>query len=323
MSRGVASLRSLARLLLAQISVPDLQRARARSFGHAKRRARTTAAIEENRPPPAAKRPVGLNSRMKVGGKTGGKTGGGGGKDESGGGTGTPIKDDGAGDASANVANASPRDVGQQESAEVEPPGSANRLLQVGDRTRSGKQTVPSSLTNSCPNTCLACRRVVLGHPLDAISYRCGGSVAVRNRKGGHDQIADAAPEVARTAGTGSFAVAPVPVADETYPVKHAGLGDQLKPAAEAGSSGAFSAGGRRGKRKGGCVGAAAVSEVGVWCLFHRGWGGPLPGKRTIAPRLPPYECGTTEIGLTLVEEKSGVFLREGADTGATLEGGA
>eukprot|EP00752_Nemacystus_decipiens_P013392 g11857.t1 len=96
---------SVARLLLAQISVSDLQKAQARSFGHAKRRARIAAAIEENKLPPAAKRSVGLNCRMKATGGGNNTHGGGGG----GGGTATLPRDDGA---ASDVLNVSPRPCG-------------------------------------------------------------------------------------------------------------------------------------------------------------------------------------------------------------------
>eukprot|EP00903_Cladosiphon_okamuranus_P015639 g14441.t1 len=252
MSRGVASLRSMARLLLAQISVSDLQKAQARSFGHVKRRARITAGIEENKPTPAVKRPIGLNSSMKAGGGSG-----------SGSGTAILLRGDDAGDATTNAPNVSPEVAGPQPGAKGGPDSTTRP--QRGDRKKPCKQTMPSSPISSCPNACLACRRVVLGHPLDTISYRCGGGsggcVAVRNRKGGHRLTAEVEAEVGRTAGMGSFEVAPVAGAEKRYLVKHASFCEQLKPAVDAESNEEGSGGARRRKRNGG-VGAAAVSEA-------------------------------------------------------------
>lgn len=242
----------MARLLLAQISASDLQKAQARSFGHAKRRARITAAIDENKPPPAVKRSIGLNSRMKAGGKTGSEGG-----TNASGGVGT-LRDDKVG----NVLDVPPGAMGQPDDAEVGT-GVNNRPPKC-DWTKAAKHTMPSSSISSCSsNACPACRRVVLGHPLDTISYRCGGCVAVRNNRGEQHLPAEAA-EVARTAGMGAFQVASVAGADELYAVKLASFGDQPKSVIEARSNGAGSGVGRRRKKNGG-VGAAAVSEVIIW----------------------------------------------------------
>lgn len=284
MSRGVASLRAAARLLLAQVSVSDLQKAQARSFGHAKRRARIAAAAEENKLPPAAKRSLGLNSRMKpAAGKPasgGGDTGSGGGNNSSGG-----LRDDGVSDATADVLSvAREAAAGQPEGAEDAERGSSTKrlLLPKGDTEKKQPGTdqtmpPPPSPSSSCrpdlrpPNACPACRRVVIGHPLDVISYRCGGrggaggggcAATGRNRKGGEQQhlaAGEADAAAARAAGMGAvFQVAPAAGADERFLVRQGGFGDHLN---SAGGNGAGSSGTRRGKRSGG-VGAAAVSEV-------------------------------------------------------------
>lgn len=273
--RGVASLRSVARLLLAQIGVSDLQKAQARSFGHAKRRARIAAAVEENKPPPAVKRSIGLNSRMIAGGKPGCE----GGNDVSGGGTDT-LGDNGIVDSKIFGMDAMPGAIGQPEEAEVEP-GNTNRFLKR-DRPKTGKQTGPSHSDSSCSNTCLACCRVVLGHPLDTISYRCGGCLTVRKNQGDQYLAAEAA-EVTRTARTDAFQVAPVAGTDERYAVKHAGP----KSAVEVGSNGAGSGGGRRRKRNVG-VGAAAVSQVSFRQQFNVS--GRAAGRASDNSRLSPDE---------------------------------
>ena len=303
MSRGVASLRAAARLLLAQVSVSDLQKAQARSFGHAKRRARIAAAAEENKLPPAAKRSLGLNSRMKPAtGKPasgGGDTGSGGGNNSSGGSGGSAsgsgngsgsgssggLRDDGVSDATADVLSvAREAAAGQPEGAEDAERGSSTKrlLLPKGDTEKKQPGTdqtmppPPSPSSSCCPdlcpaNACPACRRVVIGHPLDVIRYRCGGrggaggggcAATGRNRKGGEQQhlaAGEADAAAARAAGTGAvFQVAPAAGADERFLVKQGGFGDHLN---SAGGNGAGSSGTRRGKRSGG-VGAAAVSEV-------------------------------------------------------------
>lgn len=266
----------MARLLLAQISVSDLRKAQARSFGHAKRRSRVTAGLEENKPPPAVKRSVGLNSRMKASGKTGSD----GGNNASGGGDGGVITltDDAVGSAT-NVLNASPGAKGGPEEAEADP-GNTGPLT-LGDQTQRRKQAVASPPSvSSCSNlfladACLRCRRVVLGHPLNTISCRCGGCAPVRN-DAGKPRLAVEAADFARTAGIGAFRAAPVAGADEWYLLKCTGFGDQPKSAGGVGSNGPGPGGGRQRKRNGG-VGAAAVLEVG---------GGENAGSRTISGRV-------------------------------------
>lgn len=196
---------------------------------------------------------------MTAGGKTGGEGG-----NNAGGGTGT-LKDNGAGGAIVvDAFDVSPGATGQPgEEAEVEQ-SNVNHLLK-SDRTKPSKPTIPAPSTSPCPvgsptNTCLACRRVVLGHPLDTIRYRCGGCIAVPKCQG-KQHIAAEAAEIARASWMSAFQVAPVAGSDSRNAVKHPGFGSQPKPALEAGSSRAGPSGGRRGKRNG-SVGAAAVSQV-------------------------------------------------------------
>lgn len=241
----------MARLLLAQVSRLDLQKAQARSFGHAKRRARITAALEENRPPPAVKRPIGLNNRMKPCGRTGGE----GGKPEGEGGG----SNDGVGDAKlVNMSDVSPAATGKAEAAQLEL-GHTKGPLVGGERFKTRQEKILSPSASSClaptsANACRLCRRVVLGHPLDTISTRCGGFLGVRNHQGGQRLVsAPGAAEATRTAGMRALRMASV--ADERYVVKHASF--------EVASNGGGSAGVRRGNQSGG-IGAAAVSQVSV-----------------------------------------------------------
>lgn len=327
LSRGATALRSVARLLLAQISVSDLRKAQARSFGHAKRRARIAAGIEENNPPRAVKRSVGLNGKMKavgnvgsgggedpVGGGDGNNGSGGGGhraKDGGGGGDGSKRRGDlvkelsleaagqQGGEAGGEAASASASATASASAAE--PGDSSGNLLLPPDNTstrREGERVVeissssPFSTTHfsSSNSSCQECGRVVLGHPLDTISARCGGGgggLAARETQGGQPIAAAAAGAAAAAMGTGkaiafeegklvaaaSFSSA---AANAEFAWKRADFAGLPKSAGGTGSSGLGTATPcQRGKRNGG-VGASAISKARKLCTSpHMGVGFP------------------------------------------------
>lgn len=271
----------MAHLLLSQISVSDLRKAQARSFGHAKRRARITAGIDENRPPPAVKRSVGFNNRMKAAGNAGRAPVG----------SGTDGRDGGhpatGGDSSVGITNKNKKivDMGnvlpeaggdQHQEAEVEaeaiefvvserddsrnclPPGNTSR--HDGDRVMAPSSHFPSS-------SCQACGRVVLGHPLDTISARCGG-IAARDAQGG--QPIGAAAALLPVAGTERviavregkvIGAAAAAAADAEHAWKQAAFANLPKSAGGTGSGELATAGCPRGRRNSG-VGASAISRV-------------------------------------------------------------
>ncbi|CAM9120069.1 unnamed protein product [Pylaiella littoralis] len=262
------------------ISVSDLRKAQARSFGHAKRRARITAGIDENRPPPAVKRSVGFNDRMKAAGNAGRAPVG----------SGTDGRDGGhpatGGDSSVGITNKNKKivDMGnvlpeaggdQHQEAEVEaeaielvvserddsrnclPPGNTSR--HDGDRVMAPSSHFPSS-------SCQACGRVVLGHPLDTISARCGG-IAARDAQGGQPigaaatLLPVAGPERVIAVREGKVIGAAAAAADAEHAWKQAAFANLPKSAGGTGSGELATAGCPRGRRNSG-VGASAISRA-------------------------------------------------------------
>lgn len=266
LSRGAAALRSVARLLLVQVGVAELHKAQARSFGHAKRRARIATVIEENKPPPAPKRSIGLNDRMNPSG-----TKGGGGRSGSGRGSCGGIRESGgvgSRQESGHSDGVSPEAAGRSEGAEAKRGTSSGlaRGHRSGDSDRM--TTTPPHAPTSSPNCCPSCGLAVLGHPLDTISSRyCGGG------GGGYDpaqhihrqQPGAPAPAAGARAGPGVTAVFKPPkplgaAADAECARKPAGFGTTRAILAKGVGSGGASVG-VRGKRMG-VVGAAAVSQA-------------------------------------------------------------
>ncbi|CAM9413113.1 unnamed protein product, partial [Ectocarpus sp. 4 AP-2014] len=240
---------------MCMVGVEELHKARARSFGHAKRRARIAAAIEENKPPPAPKRSIGLNDRVNPSGTKGGNgsesgRGSGGGNRERGG--------VGSRQESGDSDGVLPEAAGRSEGAEAKR-GTSSGLVR---KHRSNDSDRMTTTFNCCPS----CGLAVLGHPLDAISFRhCGGAGAggdpARHKQS--QQSRAAAP--AAGAGEGARALF-----KPAKPLGAAADADCARNSAGFGTTGAISAGGLgsggpsasvRGKRMGG-VGAAAVSQA-------------------------------------------------------------
>ncbi|CAM9333584.1 unnamed protein product [Ectocarpus sp. 12 AP-2014] len=241
---------------MCMVGVEELHKARARSFGHAKRRARIAAAIEENKPPPAPKRSIGLNDRVNPTiterGSRSGRDSGGGSRER--GGVGSRQE-------SGDSDGVSPEAAGLSEGGEAKR-GTSSGLVRGHRSNDSDRMTTTS---NCCPS----CGLAVLGHPLDTISSRhCGGGGGGGDpaRHNQRQQPRAAAPAAGARAGEGTTALF-----KSAKPLGAAIDADCARNSAGFGTTGAISAGGVgsggpssasvRGKRMGG-VGAAAVSQA-------------------------------------------------------------
>ncbi|CAM9212557.1 unnamed protein product, partial [Ectocarpus sp. 13 AM-2016] len=241
---------------MCMVGVEELHKARARSFGHAKRRARIAAAIEGNNPPPAPKRSIGLNDKVNPSVTKRGS----GSRRDSGGGN---RERDGVGSCqeSGDSDGVSPEAAGRSEGGEAKR-GTISGLVRGHRSNDSDRMTTTS---NCCPS----CGLAVLGHPLDTISSRhCGGGggggdPAWHNQR---QQPRAAAPAAGARAGEGTtvlFKSAKLlgAAADADCARNPAGFGTTGAISAGRVGSGGPSSASMRGKRMGG-VGAAAVSQA-------------------------------------------------------------
>ncbi|CAM9503815.1 unnamed protein product, partial [Ectocarpus fasciculatus] len=232
---------------MCMVGVVELRKAQARSFGHAKRQARIAAVIEENKPPPAPKRSIGLNDRVNPSGTKGGSGSGGG----SGGGSGASG---GVGSHRGDSDGVSPEGAGRSEAAEAQRRTSSG-LVRGHQSSDSDRMTTPPHAPTPPSNCCPSCGLAVLGHPLDTISSRhCGG---------GYDPAQHIQRQHPRAAAPAAVKP-PKPfggaASDAECARKPAGFGTTRAISAGGVGSGGASAG-VRGKRTGG-VGAAAVSQA-------------------------------------------------------------
>lgn len=188
---------------------------------------------------------------------------------------------------SGDTANRLPEITDPQEEAEAkavaEKDPSSNSLPPSNTGRHDDERMMASpSLSSPFPsNSCQVCRRLVLGHPLDTISARCGGTAPQDTQ--GWQPIGAAAllPPVVGTERViacqeGRAIGAAAATADTEHAWKRLALANLPKSAGGTGSGRAATAGCRQGKRNSG-VGASAISQVSQhWsCDFSmkKAWG--------------------------------------------------
>ncbi|CAN0173063.1 unnamed protein product [Scytosiphon promiscuus] len=243
----IASPRRGGKSICLVMSVSDLRKAQARSFGHAKRWARMVAASEASKPPPVAKRVVGLNDRMNGGGHDGRGVVRGAGRN----GGGNKSVCEGRQTVPETADPSREREVERNNRSSF---ALATTLPNHGNRMPSAK-AAPRHSFNVCPS----CRIVVLGHPLDTISVRCGGVLVTRSSQGEQAPLGPASGAgkafAYQAAKFGSLA------AGTGNGWRQAGVTNQPKSTGGTGNAGAIAAEDTRGKLIP-SVGVAAVSQA-------------------------------------------------------------
>ncbi|CAM9487579.1 unnamed protein product, partial [Hapterophycus canaliculatus] len=226
-----------------------------KSFGHAKRRARVTAAMGANKPPPGARRSIGFNERMDAGGHNSEGVC----RNADSGGRAPRCRDGPVSGSNCEDRQLLPGTAGEPAEAEVD---RNNRNDFVRPATLSnGSERIPRTTPSSRhpSNVCPSCRIVVLGHPLDTISTRCGGGMLTRSSQG--------AQSPSGSATTKQKAVAYRAVKRDGLAVgtdigwKQAGVGNHTKSTLRPWKTGAIAAAGAQLKRTP-AIGAAAVSQA-------------------------------------------------------------